>query len=838
MKISRILFKPRWQDKDPATRLAAVSADTDAELIAALPELTRSDADARVRLTALKRLGDYERWRERSTADSDADLRRIARTTYISMLCAGAPGSPALPRLIAELDTLSPAEIETVATAATNRDLRAAALGLVTRQALLVERAGADPDPALRLAALERIHDPAGLERIAERTRKTDKTINRAARERVQALRIEGGDAAAIATRARALCERIEVLMRDPGSDAGAQRVRLEIEWNSLGASIPDELVLRFNGANALLRRPPPVPPQPVDAPAAAAPDPAEPHAVPEMLSSGPSDQSGVDARAAEEVASRARFDAALAAAAERGKVEREQREALTRDIEQHLPRLSAALDAGDTATAHAEDAQITALLTTLGTMPRAIEQQLAPLHARLAELRRWQHWSNQRRRRALCAEIEALAQSGLHPDAVATRVQEARTEWTRLDGMEGQERSADAAGIARRFFAACQRALKPAQAYFAKRDTVRDAQRQQIEELLQRHAALAADSEDWKTIAALRLELGAGLRSLDALNPRDRNVLARRLKDAIGALATRLEQHAAAVEGRKARLIEQAQALAEAADRNSPRAARELQQQWSALGVGSRSTDQKQWREFRKACDAVFAALDNERKQREVDAAAQTERARAVVADAEALLADATVSADDVRARRRELESRWRESANTDRGLDRRFHQALDGLAARAEKQVRAGRLARYTHALDIYDRVRRRESGAAADDADDGGTGALAAEFSGLVARWSAAVSIVTPVSDADTLDAARDVLVRLEFLGGVASPADDSARRLNYQVSRLSARLRGTNTLSPAQELTTLMAEWFALPAGLPDELNLRFSGAARAVLATLP
>ena len=217
MKISRILFKPRWQDKDAATRLAAVSADGDPELIAALPDLTRSDPDARVRLAALKRLGDYECWRERSTGDSDADVRRTARATYLSMLCAGASGSPALPRLIAELDTLSTAEVETVATAATNRELRAAALALVTRPSLLVERAGADPDPALRLAALERINDPAALERIAERTRKTDKTINRAARERLQALRIEGGDAGAIATRARTLCERMETLLRGWG---------------------------------------------------------------------------------------------------------------------------------------------------------------------------------------------------------------------------------------------------------------------------------------------------------------------------------------------------------------------------------------------------------------------------------------------------------------------------------------------------------------------------------------------------------------------------------------------------------------------------------------------
>lgn len=835
MKISRILFKPRWQDKDAATRLAAVGADPDAELIAALPDLTRSDPDARVRLAALKRLGDYECWRERSTADADPELRRTARTAYVSMFCAGGPGTPALPRLIAELDTLSAAEIETVATAATRRELRAAALALVTRPALLVERAGADPDPALRLAALARIHDPAALERIAERTRKTDKTINRAARERVQALRIEGGDAGAIAARARALCERIETLLRDPGTDAEGARRRIEAEWASLGTSVPADLSMRFNGASALLQRAP----APAPAPRMDDLPPAEPPSTPiDAAAPVAVDHSVADAKAAEQVASRARFDAALAAAAERTRIEREQRDATQREIEQHLPRLNAALDAGDTAAAHAEDARIASLLALLGATPRGIEQQLVPLHARLAELRRWQHWSNQRRRRALCTEIEALAQSGLHPDAVATRVQEARTEWTRLDAMEGQERSGESAGIARRFFAACQRALKPAQAYFAKRDTVRDAQRQQIEELLQRHAALPADSTDWKAIGQLRQELAGGLRSLDALNPRDRNVFAKRIKDAIGALATRLDQHAGEIEAAKARLIEKAQALAQHADRGSPRAARELQQQWTQLGVGARSTDQKQWREFRKACDQVFAALDSERKQREADTAAQTERARVVVADAEALLGETGVAPETLRTRRKELEARWRDCANADRGLDRRFNQTLEALAGRAEKQVREGRLARYTQALDTYERVLRREAGLAPMDSSDSGTPALAGEFAVLAGRASTEAVALAPITDEETIDAARDLLVRLEFLGGVASPADDSARRMNYQVSRLSSRLRGNSAQSPAQELTGLMAEWFALPGRLPDELNERFDRAARAVLATLP
>jgi len=153
MKFSRILFKPKWQDADPAVRIAALASDTDPELVAALPELTRTDPDARVRLAALRRLGDYERWRERSTADPDASVRQAARGSYLALMCSGAANRPPLTRLIAELDTLSAAEIETVAATALDRDLRAAALLEADLVPLLVERATADPSSKVRQEA-------------------------------------------------------------------------------------------------------------------------------------------------------------------------------------------------------------------------------------------------------------------------------------------------------------------------------------------------------------------------------------------------------------------------------------------------------------------------------------------------------------------------------------------------------------------------------------------------------------------------------------------------------------------------------------------------------------
>jgi len=846
MKIARILFKPKWQDKDATVRLAAVAADPDPELLAALPELTRSDSDARVRIAALKRLGDYERWRERSTGDADADVRRTARATYIALLCSDTASNPPLRRRISELETLSPTEIETVATTAKDRELRAAALAMAPRPALLAERAIADPDPALRLAALERITDAATLERIAERARKTDKAVSRLARERLEAVRIGSGDAGTIAAKARLLCERIEAMLRDPRS--GISRESIEQQWTALGANVPADLQTRFAGAVAMLAQvvlgKTQLPESAVIA--AIAPMEAEPQLTEVDVSQAQTASAAADAAAdsvAEALASRARFDAALVAASEEARREREQRQANQRHAEELIPRYAEALDKGDTASAHTVRNEIADICSRLGATPPAVERSLAPLHARYAELKRWQHWSNQRRRRELCDEIEALTETGAHPDAVATRVREARDEWQRLDAAETGEGAAETSGLARRFYSACQRALKPAQKYFEKRDAVRDAHRTQLDALLARVEAMPADASDWKAMVSLRHDLSGELRTLDRFSPRDRTVLAKRIKQAIAVLAPRIDAHTNAVKAAKERLIAQAGTLSEKADRSSIRTVRELQQQWIALGEGLRGVDQKQWREFRAACDRVFTGLDAERKEREAQAAALAGQAQGVVDDIETLVRDTGLETEALATRRRELELRWREAGSSDRGLDQRWRKALDALAARTAGREREKRLARYSLALEKYALLRELEHGAVAGDALtvqwDSHPALIAAFAQPLSRRWDRARAGTVDPADGDTVEAARDALVRMEFATGTASPAEDRQRRMDFQVARLSARMRGAaQTINADSELVEMLSTWFALSGRLPEELEQRFQDAARAALNALP
>ena len=830
-KLTRLLFKPRWLDKNPQIRRAAVAEIRDAELVAALPQIVREDTDASVRLAALKRIDEYETWRERSTGDADGQVRIAARAAYLALLCSNDARVPSLVRRIAELDTLSTAEVEDVAARARDRDLRAAALARVTRPALLAERALADSDAGLRTAALERIHDIVALERIAERARKTDKTISRRARELAEGLRIGSGDTRAIAEKAQALCARAEAMLRSAQMYDTNARNDIEREWDKLGNAVPVELQGRFRGALALLQQMHAdlLAPKPHAEVAAAAPQAEFAQAVEPIAEAVAS----IDLLAAQ-----AKVQASLAAAAEAAKREREQHRAFLREAEQLVEQYAIRLEAGDISAARQLHTALSQKLDLLGDVPAALEARLAPLHARYAELTRWQRWSNDQRRQALCAEIEALPAAGLHPDALATRVREARTEWQRLDAAQGE--SDGESGMARRFNALCHRVLKPTKTYFEKRDAVRRSHADEIEASLQAHATLPDAIVDWKAASTLRRQLSDALRELDTIDPRERTALAKRLKEAIAALAPRIDAHIADIERARGKLIERAAALAEnAQSRDAAREVRELQREWTSLGQGRRAVDQRQWNEFRQHCDAVFGKLDAARNERTAaDAAARTQ-AEALLEEIDAVHRDAAQPLDASQAALRALASRWQALAIPERALEQRYRKAHEAASRRLQDAVRMQRLARFTLALDKYALLRKLESGAAstteisAQWIEQTSTADVLARA--LNTRYARACE-QSPAPPADEADA-RLRLVELEFLAGVDTAAEDRDLRMNYQLQRLASRMRERTNATPEAELEQALAAWFA-QTPQPEALETRFAQAALAAVNSLP
>lgn len=835
MKLPGFLSKPRWLSKNAETRRQAVQQDGESDLVANLSRLAREDADPGVRIAAMKRLADPGIAQGLAQDDTDPAVRAQARTLWRDLLTGTHASAPVLAERLRLLKAQDDSElIEHIVRRAPEAELRQAALTRSTRPATLIERALEETDPAIRLALIERIDDEVQLVRLAERARKSDKQVNRLARERIDALRIARGDGTTVEQRARRLCEQLEQLLRDP-QHANAE-ADIATRWEEIEGHVDGSLRQRYQSARQLLSiaRNPPTPvveeiPEPQPEPSAEDLANAEEARVAEAAAA----QLKADELAASLLA-QARFAASLDEARAEKQQKAERQRALLVELDEALNACDQAIDAGTSVPAHAAKSRIDELRRSLETpLPRATAQRIAVTEGRYAEISQWQHWADNQRRQQLCEEIEALPTAGLHPDAVASRVREAQLEWTRLDAAEGRG-NARPGGLAKRFHAACRTAFAPTEAYFKKRQELRQAHSTQVTELLGRVAALADDSTDWSAVANFRREVVEALRGLDRVEPRERKSLAAKLKDSLTALDARITRRDQEVERAKAALISEAQALGQGAPQKGAVAAtRDLQQRWQAVGNGSRPRDQAQWKLFRAAIDAVFGALDAERAERSArDAQARTD-AESLCTQFESLAAEATPD----RASIARLQGEWDALRVRDEALGQRVVKAraqAESTLARLDSERKTARylswLARYQicrsaeRQTEPADALRERWTIAPHSD--------IAADQ--LEQRFVKAVDSTEAVAPSNDGDAFQEILLEVEFLAGIEPTEAEREMRRILQVARLAARMRGDGGTAPTEELDVLLARWSDLGSVPDTELDARIDRGVRALV----
>jgi hypothetical protein len=839
MKLPGFLSKPRWQSKDPAKRRSAVAHDNDHELIGNLGRLAREDADPGVRIAAAKRLADPGIAQGLAHDDADPGVRAQARALWLDLLTGTHPSAPSGIERLRLLKAQEDTELaERIACHASEPEMRRAALAQVSRPALLLERALADRDASIRLDLVERFNDEATLERLADRARKSDKQVARRARERIGELRIARGDAATFEQHARQLCERMEQLLRV--SDHAQAEREITAQWTAIEASASESLRVRFRTAIDLLassRDPVARIAAPIAVPTTI--EPANAEVERPVEATAPADPAPVADPVSSVVApliAQARFAVSLDEAQAARRQRQEQQRALLGELGECLKACAEAIESGASAQAHAAKTRIDDLRRRIEPpLPKALAQPLADVDARYAELSRWQLWADRQRRQQLCEEIEALPELRLHPDAVATKVREAQTEWSRLDAIEGG--TARGNDLNRRFHAACRAALAPAQGYFRKRQELRQSHSAGIGALLERAAALGEDSSDWSAVASLRRDTVEALRGLDRIEPRERKALAQSLKAQLGSLDARIERRDAEVERAKASLIAEAEALADGMPRGAVASARELQGRWQAAGNGRRSRDQAQWNLFRKAVDKVFGKLDAERAERNSRDIEMREQALSICAELETL-ADASELPE--RGAIGRLQAAWDALRPRDEALVRRFGEALSRLRESAQRHERERRNVRFHRWLEHYrvcraaelasespEQSRRRWAAATVDTPPE----------TGLAERFERATSDSRETLSDEASAEANAVLVELEMLAGIESPAADSDLRRSLQVERLSSRMRGTQSTGVSEQLDALLVRWNELGA-MPKGTDARFEAALLAAIESLP
>jgi hypothetical protein len=247
--LHRLFFRPKWQNRNPRIRLEGVLELRPGD--SRLTDLARSDPDAAVRRQAVRRLSDLAMLAECRSNDTDASVREAAH----KRLCLVLSGEEDVGIGVAALEAAT-REFMDDATAlhlihhAAAESVRRVALARIDRQSVFAEVALGDPSPELRVAALERIDQPATLERVARTARGRDKRLARMAREKADALRA----AEERPRRQQEICENLEHLVAGGVPDI-VRYHELEAAWNEVRRDAPEAVAARVETARAAFER-------------------------------------------------------------------------------------------------------------------------------------------------------------------------------------------------------------------------------------------------------------------------------------------------------------------------------------------------------------------------------------------------------------------------------------------------------------------------------------------------------------------------------------------------------------------------------------------------------
>ena len=885
-----LLRKPEWEHRDALRRAAAVASSQHVELVAKLPELARQDPDASVRLAAVRRLENLDLLRERMRDDADAGVRQAARQAFQRGLLDPSVTRAERQRLVAAEDD---AEIlAAIAEQAPESELRRLALQRVARPGLVLERCVRDPDPELRLWLLGQIDDIGALDRIAERVRKTDKVLNRRARERIQALRLAAGDPEALRERALAICEELDGLRRTAAENAAARRDQLEQEWQGLASNLDEAMQRRvtgyFEALDAALAGPPdPEPELPLaetgqaDATSTEAAPAREPDvALAALVAELEARAQRLDPPALENLEKRwlarlrqvepllpeeheleQRFRRKAETLQQRFRQQAQRREQARAGLAERIAALEAAIEAGQLAPARELQRQLDADRQVLaGQFPRALTRRLGRAAHELERLGQWQRWSGNKARLRLIETLEALAGSGLHPDALTAKIKELQGQWQHLDETEEGAFAGAAHPLAGRFHAAARRVMAPARAYFEKRSELRESHGEALEAFVAETNARLDANPGKRDLITLRRQVIDRLRQTDELDPGARRDAGRQLRGLLGRIKQLIAAGESEAEADKRKLLANLRRdlLHVELDAALP-LAREAQARWKTLPRAGRRTEDALWAELRELVDPWFAQADARQHERQAAASAQVEEARTILDELDQLARADAATLAQADGRVAALRSRWSSLAETMTrmappvsappgrrrptaraatrgGLDERaFDRALakvQAAQARQREQDRQAAFERLLQAGAICDRIE-----ALPVDAMDPTREELSQQLRALNLPASVQAALEnrlakTQAASSAGVERADELVVLAELAVDVDSPATARELRRRLQIERLSTHLSGGGVET---DLDALLREYISL-VNVPSAQRAALAPRWQAVLAT--
>jgi exonuclease SbcC len=453
-------------------------------------------------------------------------------------------------------------------------------------------------------------------------------------------------------------------------------------------------------------------------------------------------------------------------------------------------------------------------VMSIMGNIPGLSEQRWQDIEKRLNQVRpqmrkleSWRHWGTTQARQELIEQIRQLIGSGMQPEKLSKRIQEARKQWHAWD------KSGDNPGkeLWKEFDQVCEEAYKPCIAHFEKlkqrrRENLR--QRQAIiESLNARYESTDWKQPDWRELDKFIHHARRDFYKTGNVDFKYRKPVARAMDEALEKFEEYLSGERERSLKVRERLIADIEALNEVPGlRDALERLETYKRKWRITVTGKRDLENKLWKRFQAACDSVYRRRDAERKEQAHERDENLKQKQALVEELlqasraadEELLANAAALA---RIRNRWQEIGWiprRQESSLDhswRAAQTQFASALEAAESRA-RHSELDNLARRAALCHQW------EQATLAGNTPD--SSQIEAEWHALPAlsgtgaetmnrRYSEVFKQADDSTLTGNLSAKQDACLKLEVLLELDSPAEFQAERMAYQIERLNASMK---------------------------------------------
>lgn len=485
--------------------------------------------------------------------------------------------------------------------------------------------------------------------------------------------------------------------------------------------------------------------------------------------------------------------------------------------FDRHLEQLEKALDDGKLAAAN----------SAMGMARKCHDElrQIAPhklrktqshwnrLLGRLSELRDWQRFGSNTVREDLITAMQLLATADLSINERTRQVRRLRNQWRDVDRKGGVPTEA----LLQRFNAAADEAFAPVVAHREAQQQAREgaaAERSAFcDSIEQEYSALDWSEPDWPAIDARVRELREQWRKLGGVDKQSWANLNQRFLGCINRYEEKLGGIRDSEKLRRERLIKQVQRLASEPDLQvAITETLAAQQKWKPLVTASRAIEQRLWKEFRAACDAVF--------ERRSAQNAEVNRELGENADRKQALVDALVKLVELPATQRQnaaeerdrLVAEWNDIGQMPKSRFREINEAWNRALKAFDKAEEAARVEVANAYIDTLveqsARLDALEHAACKGESVTPGEDLLAlfADRQETIAKGDSGLCD----AHENNLDRRNRLCLEMEVLLELDTPEAYADERRQWQLEHLSDAMTGGLDVSPRERAIALLEE----------------------------